>query len=42
MKLLYSNVPPLKQPSESYSLSSFVNETLPQADTLFCAVGYKV
>lgn len=40
MKLLYSNVPPLKQPAGSYSLSSFVSETIHQADTLYCAVGY--
>ncbi len=40
MKLIYSNVPPLKAEPGSYCLSEYVNEKLAESDTLYCAVGY--
>ena len=40
MTLLYSDVPPLKQPAGSYTLSTFFETAMANADTIYCAVGY--
>ena len=40
MQLIYSNVPPLKQPEGTLSLHDFFEQSLAKADTVYCAVGY--
>ena len=40
MKLIYSNVPPLKIDKDAYTLSEYVNEKMAESDSLYCAVGY--
>ena len=40
MKLIYSDVPPLRKPDDSYTLPGYFQEAIAYADAVYCAVGY--